>query len=535
MRGMSLPSLLAGLLFCAGPESIRAGDPPPPKDDDHVHAKIELHRPDPAVDTDAEGHLHLKEHHGRSAIQIHVHQLDPGATYAVQFKKGANTENAGQITIPVHEENPHPAKCFQAELSGDQEVPAVDTDATGKAKFRLEGPDRSVLHYEIRVKGLSGPATAAHIHPGARGAEGPPLITLDEKTLHGKVDITAEQVAALESGNTYVNVHTGANPDGEIRGQIAVCPKPSPPPPHGNGRLRIDTKHGDKLPLGAASLSDLVGATVSILNAANQVVLTGDIDSLEKPKPAPPPPHCFAAALSGDQEVPAVDTDANGKARFNLEGPDRTMLHYEIKVEGLSGPPTAAHIHPGAKGAEGPPLITLDEKSLRGEIQITPEQVAALESGNTYVNVHTGANPDGEIRGQIAACEPKPKPGGGEVEGEFDEDGSSLVGSDFFFDEFDFDEPLNHDATFRRGDANSDGFLDLADVVSTIAILYQGAPLPYCPDALDSDDDGRLAITDAITILLNLFGGQGPLPPPGTDGRAGFDPTGDDLLCNDKL
>ena len=544
----SLPSIFIGCFFALGAFGLRAREPhlppppPPPKGhDDAINAKLELSRPDPAVEADATGHVHFKEHHDRSAIQVHVQHLDPGAAYTVEFAKGGTTETVGTITIPVHEPEPRPIHCLTADLSGDQEVPPVTTEAKGMARFNLEKPDRSVLHYEVKTEGLSGAPTAVEIHKGAMGATGDLLLTLDAAELHGHLPVSADQIAALESGDTYVNVVTAANPDGEIRGQIAACPEPPPPPPNGNGSLKIDTAHGDKLPLGAAALADLVGSTVSIVDASGKVVLQGTLESLEKPKPPPPPPPpppaCFSAALTGDQEVPPVTTTATGKASFHLEKPDRSVLHYEIEVQGLSGPATATHIHAGAKGVPGAVLIPLDATTLRGDVPITPEQVAALESGDTYVDVHTAANPDGEIRGQIGACPPRPPThggGGGQVPGDPENDGSGLA-SDFFFDEFYFTEPGAHDASFRRGDANDDGLLDIADAISVLSILFQGSAMPYCQDALDSNDDGVIDISDPIDTLHSLFGGGGPLPPPGPIGPAGFDSTPDDLLCNESL
>jgi hypothetical protein len=57
--------------------------------------------------------------------------------------------------------------------------------------------------------------------------------------------------------------------------------------------------------------------------------------------------------------------------------------------------------------------------------------------------------------------------------------------------------------------------------------------MPYCQDVADAEDNGRLDISDPITMLMSLFAGAGALPPPGAGGLAGFDPTADDLLCNE--
>jgi hypothetical protein len=83
--------------------------------------------------------------------------------------------------------------------------------------------------------------------------------------------------------------------------------------------------------------------------------------------------------------------------------------------------------------------------------------------------------------------------------------------------------------TFVRGDANGDGRVDLSDAVSVLAFLFLGAPAPRCPDSFDGDDNGQVQITDAIYLLGHLFLG-GPAPPPPYPG-AGSDPSADELDC----
>jgi hypothetical protein len=82
--------------------------------------------------------------------------------------------------------------------------------------------------------------------------------------------------------------------------------------------------------------------------------------------------------------------------------------------------------------------------------------------------------------------------------------------------------------TFRRGDFDGGGRLDLSDAIALLGYLFLGRAEPACPDAADSDDSGRLDITDAIGVLGYLFLGAPPPPAPGpTD--CGADPTGDVL------
>jgi len=84
--------------------------------------------------------------------------------------------------------------------------------------------------------------------------------------------------------------------------------------------------------------------------------------------------------------------------------------------------------------------------------------------------------------------------------------------------------------TFRRGDANSDGMLDIADPIIVLAYLFQGTALP-CLDAADSNDDGSLNIADGIRLLNFLFFDQLPDNAPPLDGLCRLDSTTDALGC----
>src|SRR5687767_13375500 len=96
-----------------------------------VRERVDLARPDPAPDADAEGHLHLLESRGRSAIHVHVKNLDPGATYTVKITKGDQTATLGNLTVISENPPAPPPRCFKSSLTGAQEVPPVETDAKG--------------------------------------------------------------------------------------------------------------------------------------------------------------------------------------------------------------------------------------------------------------------------------------------------------------------------------------------------------------------------------------------------------------------
>ena len=83
---------------------------------------------------------------------------------------------------------------------------------------------------------------------------------------------------------------------------------------------------------------------------------------------------------------------------------------------------------------------------------------------------------------------------------------------------------------FRRGDANVDGKLDIADPIATLGYLFLGGAELPCLDAADADDSGGLDITDAVRSLNYLFLDAEAPPAPGAD-VCGEDPTGDELDC----
>jgi hypothetical protein len=87
---------------------------------------------------------------------------------------------------------------------------------------------------------------------------------------------------------------------------------------------------------------------------------------------------------------------------------------------------------------------------------------------------------------------------------------------------------LRVECFFRRGDADSNGNVNITDPIFTLNSLFAGAGALSCPDAADSDDTGEVNITDAVYTLNALFQGGLAPPSPGPDG-CGPDPTPDDL------
>ncbi len=95
----------------------------------------------------------------------------------------------------------------------------------------------------------------------------------------------------------------------------------------------------------------------------------------------------------------------------------------------------------------------------------------------------------------------------------------------------DYLDPNVHGVTvlFKRGNANADARIDIADAIFMLTHLFAHGPAPGCRDAGDANDDGKLDIANAIAVLSHLFASAGALKPP-FEG-CGADPTADELDC----
>ncbi|OFC71394.1 CHRD domain-containing protein [Alteromonas confluentis] len=231
-------------------------------------------------------------------------------------------------------------------LDGEQEVPVVDTMAMGHG-YALVNTSTYALELVVDTEGVDD-ATGAHIHTGNIGMNGDVLVALEQSAddmgmwmTPAETMIDADILAVLASGGHYVNVHTPANMGGEIRGQI----------------------------------------------------LTPEYTLVTFP-------------LTGDQQVPAVTTTAtgNGYALVNSMTYDLSLVAHTEGVDDA----TMAHIHTGAAGENGDVLVGLEQSMDDMGMWMTPANTMidmdiynVLISGGHYVNVHTSANPDGELRGQI--------------------------------------------------------------------------------------------------------------------------------------
>ncbi|MCB9462180.1 MAG: CHRD domain-containing protein [Candidatus Eisenbacteria bacterium] len=364
---------------------------------------------------------------------------------------------------------------FVAQLSGNQENPPVAGSGSGTAAFTLIGSD---LYYSLTVQGLTGPITAAHIHSGARGVNGGVVVSLGGDfidppsgvgtTASGHVSgLTAAQVTDLLSGVYYVNVHTAANPGGEVRGQLDLAAgthltadlsgADENPPVAGAGRgtaaltltdegLMVDLTvtgltgaltaahfHGGDIGVNGGVVFDLTSsftgnharafwrrgaAAPNLTPALVQELLAGrlyiNVHTAANPGgEVRGQVQCssgfgLSAKIDGGQEVPPVGGPGEGSAAFTLTP---SGLVYDLTVTGLSGAITAAHFHRAPAGTNGSVVRDIGSSFVGNTASgvwtpqdsqpLTPALMCEILAGNIYVNVHTAANPAGEARGQL--------------------------------------------------------------------------------------------------------------------------------------
>lgn len=345
---------------------------------------------------------------------------------------------------------------YSAALEGLQEVPPVAGPGRGWAVVRFDATSGNVRIF-TRYENLTGAPVAAHLHVGAVGVNGPiavPLVAAGPGEFTGTAVLTAPQALALGAGGTYLNVHTAANPGGEIRGQVvrsvstrytANLTGAQEVPPSGvvatgnafaflhepenrlvymvnaQGLPALTGAHFHQAPAGANGpivinlglpgpqfcgvSGRLTPAQVAALQANGFYV---NLHTAANPGGAIRGQMIrdlgdhFTAAPNAAEEVPPNATP--GLAGVNLVRNTNGTMTLQGGFSGLSGAPVAAHIHRGAIGVNGPIVVALTVGAGTLSATFTPSaaDLADVRAGNWYVNIHTAAFPGGEIRGQLA-------------------------------------------------------------------------------------------------------------------------------------
>jgi hypothetical protein len=355
-------------------------------------------------------------------------------------------------------------RSFTIELSGSQEVPPVDTLASAEADLEID-VDSGAVTGTLLASGME--PTAAHIHAGPAGVSGPVAIPLVQDTadplsfeVPANSMLSAAQVEELLKGGLYLNVHSGAHPDGEVRGQILpeafslvfaglsgsqVVPVVDTEAT-GSAAITLDESASATaiVHLSLFGLDDAVGVTLNDGYAGTQgsvlaelvqdtaapghwfhdgleldedglaAVLAGrvhlEVDSADFPDGLlrgqflPAGIGLILDSLSGRQEVPPVDTPASGSSALTL---DFGTLAFQMHVNTVDfEQANNAHIHDAFAGVNGPVLIPLQQDAMNpahwfASGDLAQEALDKLQAGGLYVNVHSPSHPGGEIRAQL--------------------------------------------------------------------------------------------------------------------------------------
>jgi hypothetical protein len=362
---------------------------------------------------------------------------------------------------------------LSALLSGDQETPPVTTAATGVGTVSVD-PVTRVISGGIATSGIIG--TLAHIHDADTGVPGPIIIPLvggpTVWSIPANTVLTDPQLERLLAGGLYFNVHTTANPGGEIRGQInqqvrfaslnganEVPPLPVPSAATGTGVVALnpatlqvtgfirttgitgtvahihtgaaDVAGGiavplNETPLGSGNWTVAAGSVLTSAQAAlfNIGSLYYNVHSAANPggeirgQIVPTTLFVGTAALDGAQEVPPVITAATGSGTAILNSVT-LEISGDVVTTGVAG--TAAQIQQGIAGVNGPVVVNLTESAPGSGAWFIPGTTPPLAqtllgdfiTSGLYYNVLSAANPNGEIRGQIIAPAAILRTGGG--------------------------------------------------------------------------------------------------------------------------
>ena len=399
-----------------------------------------------------------------AAIETGVLTLENGEIYTAIALDGAMEGDLPQLALLDGLAPPPPAfnadMTYNVNLSGSQEVPAVTTMSMATAVVEID-EDLPAFSVSVDVSGLTD-VTGVHVHDGGIGMNGPvafPLTDAGNGTyVLAETNISPSNLDALTSGEWYLNVHTTANPNGEVRGQIvpdttavvtfSLSGSQEVPAVDtmamGSGYALFDTTNNN---VSLVAVTTIENATMAHIHTGfageNGDVLVGLVESEStagvwmtdgsialdeatatqllagghyvnvhtaantggeiRGQITPENIEVYGIIANGLQEVPAVTTTASGAGAFTLNT-STGALSGSVTITGMTA--NMAHIHEGEMGVNGDVLIGLTAGasgmlSVPANTTLTAEQMNVMADGGLYTNFHSDAFPSGEIRGQI--------------------------------------------------------------------------------------------------------------------------------------
>ncbi|HWH38902.1 MAG TPA: CHRD domain-containing protein [Usitatibacter sp.] len=337
-------------------------------------------------------------------------------------------------------------------LDGGQVMPAGVATATAGQGFVTVDESSGRIAGSVTLT-FGSTATAAQIHAGAAGTDGPLLVDLFQSSpgvwvVPENVSLTPTQVAAFDNGQLYILVQSSAHPNGEIRGQVgrmvffATLTGAQEVPANASAATGVGMWVFDPVTKVISGTETVTGMTATVshfhqgpvgvvapvaipftggpttwtlppttlTDAQVTALLSGGFYANAHSAQFPggeirgqvyQPTKC--TTLTGQQETPPNNSAATGTGCAGVN-PFTKAVASRIETQGIVA--TLAHIHQGPPGVVSPVIVPMSQTSpgiwvSGANAAFTDAQLNAFITGGTYLNVHSAALPVGEIRGQL--------------------------------------------------------------------------------------------------------------------------------------
>ena len=352
-------------------------------------------------------------------------------------------------------------------LDGSQIVPEpITSAATGTANLTVDS-DSLTVSGSVRINNPSSTISNVHIHDGFAGTNGIPVIPFERGTnsnvwnIPNDTVITGPQLDSLLNGGMYLSVHTQNNAAGELRGQISgantqvlrvnLSGDNEVPPvtttASGVGYVTVDTDSGNivanirynnitasnahihqglagtnggiKIPL--TQNGEVWETSTSLSRTVLEELLRGEmyfnVHTTDNPggeirgQIAPTGINVIRTNLTGNQAVPPVPSTTGSGIGYVTVDTDTRQMTANVRLDNIIA--SNAHIHQGFAGTTGNIAIPLNQQTDEDwgvSTTLSAAQLTDLLDGALYFNIHTTANPAGEIRGQIVPGEENETP-----------------------------------------------------------------------------------------------------------------------------
>ena len=278
-----------------------------------------------------------------------------------------STNDDGNLVIGIADDDDTPmmvdagnVETVSFSLNSEITVPPANVDgASGEATITVN-TDTGAISGSVSVSGLTGPATAAHVHAGGPGEAGPIVVGMESNadgsvwTVMEGAALDADAIALFEAGNLYINVHTEANAPGEIRGQL------------------VD-----------AATSATGGLTVTLTNTSASQPMTPPIVILHNAPDADNGARIFEVGQPASSQIVAIAENGNNGPMLDLIGYLTDQGRVSEHAVGFADPANPGPLLPGMTAT-----VDLDLQSDDQRMTIV-SMVVCTNDGFSAANAHT--------------------------------------------------------------------------------------------------------------------------------------------------